>query len=102
MIPWPDGYYASPLAQIICAFVIGLVISWLSASLVIVIVTIVILEAFFCACNYEQYSVFLRVSVLFASVAGWIIGRSVHRLETFVISRRHDKKYGLKYIARKR
>lgn len=101
MIPWPDGYHASPLAQIICAFVIGLVLSWLSSSLVLIVVTIIILEAFFCACNYHRYSVFFRTAVLFSSVAGWIVGRSIHRMETYIISKRHDEKHGIRYIRRR-
>lgn len=103
MIPWPDGYYVSPLAQLICAFVIGLVISWLSASLALVLFVTIILESIFFSCHYHtgNWLVGLRVSVIFSSIAGWIVGRSIHRLPTYVFSKRCDKKHGLKWLCRK-
>lgn len=102
MIPWPEGYHVSPITQLICAFVIGLVLSFLSASLVLIVFVVIIMESIFFSCNHHRWLPALRISVLFSSIAGWICGRSIHRMESYVVSKRHDNKHKMKWLCRKR
>jgi hypothetical protein len=99
-----DGYQESPLAQMIIAFVIGIIFAFLSPSLVLILTFAIVMENFVFAYNYPRgnWSLMVRVSVVFSSLAGWILGRSFHRLRTYFVSKKYDKKHGLRCICRER
>lgn len=98
-----DGYCASPLAQIIFVFIIALILSWCAVSLVLVISFALIMECIVFSMYYchGKWSLFLRTTLIFASIAGWIVGRSLFKMESYFISDKHDRKRNLKCIGRK-
>ena len=75
----PLGY--TPLAQVIVSFVLGLLLSYWSVALVIVLLFLIVYDlAFYLVIanyDYGRWYLLARAGVIFAYIAGWIIGRYV-------------------------
>jgi len=94
----PIGY--TPLAQIIVSFVLGLIFSYFSMGLAIIVFFLVIYDSFCYALaagyDYRRWFLMARVGVIFAYVAGWLIARALLGLDSVYINKDKDEKTGLK------
>ncbi len=70
----------TPMAQVIVAFAYGVILSPWASGLFILIITIIIYETLlyiFTHGRVPYYNLFVRTGVICASIAGYIIGRTV-------------------------
>lgn len=94
----PLGY--TPLAQIIISFVLGLIFSYFSTALVVIVFFLVVYDAFCYALaagyDYRRWYLLARVGVIFAYVAGWMIARALLGLDSVYVNKKNDEKAGVK------
>lgn len=86
--------------MLIISFIIGLIFSWVSCSLILLLTYMVYVELIVFMFVYPtgKWETFNRIGYVFASLLGWIIGRVIHKLPTHFISKEEDKRYGLRLV----
>ncbi len=91
---------ASVLALLIVSFVVGLLFAWCTSSLILLIAYMTIVELICFSVIYPtgEWSCFYRTGYIFSSILGWIIGRAIHKLPTFFLCKKRDKRYGLRLM----
>lgn len=100
MIDLYESYCESPIVQLLCTFIIGLILSWLSVSLTLILGLAIVFEAILFSFSYHtgKYNMFLRTSLVFSSVAGWLVGRSLFRLKSHYVCEHYDSYCGLRCV----
>lgn len=97
----PIGY--TPLAQIIVAFVLALIFSYFTHSFSIILGFLIICEFFYAiiTLNHDsnRWSIFSRIGIIFAYLAGWIIGRALLGFPSSFVSRDFDHKHDIEFIS---
>lgn len=83
----------SVISQIIVAFVVGLILSCLSVSFIVILFFSVILEmiTFYALKNTGKWIPVHRLSFFCSYILGWVTGRTVYRMKTFIISKEVDE-----------
>lgn len=96
----PASY--TPLAQIIVSIASGLIFSWLSASLSLLLLFLIIYEAlYFAMVCRNRWALSTRIGVIAGYIAGWLIGRSIHKMETFYFNREFDDEHHIQCMYRR-
>lgn len=82
----------SQLAQILISFSLGIILSPISGSLLLVIAFMLPWDLYLCKTK-KDYNYLHRFTVILAYVAGWLLGKSVHWIQIIVTSKKMDKKH---------
>lgn len=97
----PIGY--APLAQIIIAFVLGLILSYFTHSLVIILIFLIAYEVAYAIITLrydnDRWQFFARIGVVVGYIAGWIVGRALLGFPSSFITRDHDHACDLNFIS---
>jgi hypothetical protein len=97
----PIGY--TPLAQIIVAFVLALILSYFTHSFLIILAFLIIYEIAYAVITVrydnDRWHLFARIGVVIAYVAGWIVGRALLGFPSAFISRDYDHACDMKFIS---
>ena len=88
------------LVLLILSLLVGLILSAFSTCLAFLVVFCIYTELInFCFFyGTDQWCVTDRVGFLFAYILGWYIGRSLHGLKSYTISKRYDKSHDINLI----
>lgn len=90
----------TPFAQIVASLALGLIFSYFSVLLASVIFFVILYDMviYMVIAHYDHNRWYLlaRVGVMFAYIAGWIIGRSLLGYDIFVFNETKDNQCGFK------
>lgn len=77
---WFKNEKYTPMAQIIVSFAYGVVLSPWGSGLFFLVVSLIFYELFYAVCtgcDPRYYNPYTRTGVIYASILGWIVGRTL-------------------------
>ena len=89
-----DSESSTLISQLVVSICIGVLLSCLTSSFILVIASSLIIEAFMyysVRCD-GRCNLFTRIAPLFGYVFGWILGRTAYGVTTYVVSEELDEK----------
>ena len=88
-------YYMSPfpLAQLLIAFSIGVILSPFSGALIFILGFALIVDIYVFHSDNDNYDILLRIGIILAYIFGWIIGKSVTGIDIPFMSSHMDNKH---------
>lgn len=105
---WIAPVNFTPVSQFLTSFSLGILFSPWSISLVLLLVFTVVYELCYYAaiCKHrggEAWQGSVRLGVVVAYIAGWILGRSLHDLDiSFLTPEEDEKRLGRHSLCRRR
>ena len=92
--------YDNDIIIIIISFAFGIMLSWLTSSLSLILLTIVITEMIYFASTwkYGKWDSCIRICNICVYLLGWVVGRFIHQLTTHTIHRETDAIWGIHLI----
>jgi len=86
------GIQVEFVSQVAYAFAVGLIVSWITQSLILVLTFMIVYESFlfFAFYKYGMWNAKLRITVMIVYLFSWFIGRTLHGLKVTCINRDFD------------
>lgn len=78
--------------QLLLSFFLGIIFASFSTSLGILIGFLLIYEAVYYSIFWKSWGMQYRVGIVFAYIAGWLIGHWLHDMDIAFVNHEHDLK----------